>query len=106
MSPPRPATPAPQGAVTKIEAVALNSTDGKVMAKGTAPKGTSKDKGVTIQAQFRWELTGEKPYGPHEYEVLLKECTVKGLMDGKPLPYKKYKVTKVEAGGNTTLTKI
>ncbi len=36
----------------------------------------------------------------------MTECTVEGLMDGRPLPFKKYKVAKVESGGKTTLTKM
>jgi hypothetical protein len=101
----RPTTPAPHGAVANIKVTAVNSGDGKVMAKGTASKGTSTDKGVTILAQIRWEVPGQH-HGPPEYEVLLKECTVEGLLDGKPLPHKKYRVTKVESAGTTTLTKI
>jgi hypothetical protein len=101
----RPTTPAPQGAVVITKVTAVNSGDGKVMAKGTATQGTSTDKGLTIHAQIRWDVPGQH-HGPPEYQVLLKECMVEGLLDGKPLPYKKYKVAKVESGGKTTLTKI
>ena len=104
MSPPRPTTPAPQGAVANIKVTAVNS-DKKVVGKGTAPKGTSTDKGVTIVADIRWDVPGQH-HGPPEYVVLMTECTVEGLMDGRPLPFKKYKVAKVESGGKTTLTKM